>query len=146
MPDERRSHVHGHVEVGGDVTGNIAVGHDIDQDLVVVHDPPTPEELQALAQRFREVEQLVAAAAPPEQQDAAVERVRELEQAVTADEPDLTTMEYVRNWFVRHLPRMAGAVTGLIVHPIVGKLVGAAGDAVAQEFRRRFGGHTPTIE
>jgi hypothetical protein len=37
------------------------------------------------------------------------------------------------------LPELAGAVTGVIIHPIVGKLVEAAGDGLAAEFRRRFG-------
>ena len=63
----------------------------------------------------------------------------ELEEAVTAKKPDLTTMEYVKRWFARNLPELAGAVTGVIIHPIVGKLVEAAGDGLAAEFRRRFG-------
>ncbi len=63
----------------------------------------------------------------------------ELESAVITAEPDLTTMEYLRNWFVKRLPSIAGAVTDVIVNPIVGKLVGAAGDSLAAEFRRRFG-------
>jgi len=66
--------------------------------------------------------------------------VQELEEAVTAEKPDLTTMEYVKQWFVKNLPGLAGAVTGVVVNPIVGKLVEAAGDALAAEFRRRFGG------
>ena len=78
--------------------------------------------------------------APPEKKDAALERVDELEEAITAQEPDLPTMEYVKRWFVRNLPDLAGAVTSVVVHPIVGKLVEAAGDALAAEFRRRFGG------
>ena len=52
----------------------------------------------------------------------------------------MTTMEYVKRWFVKNLPGLAEAVTGVVVHPIVGKLVEAAGDALAAEFRRRFGG------
>ena len=34
--------------------------------------------------------------APPEKKDAALERVEELEEAITAEEPDLTTIEYVK--------------------------------------------------
>ena len=34
---------------------------------------------------------------------------------------------------------LAGAVTSVIVNPIVGKLVEAAGETVSEEFRRRFG-------
>ena len=52
-----------------------------------------------------------------------------------AEEPDLTTAQYVGRWFARNLPRLAGAVTGVVIHPIVGKLVGAAGDALVAEFR-----------
>ena len=49
-------------------------------------------------------------------------------------------MEYVRNWFVKNLHGLAGVVTSVIVHPIVGKLVEASGDALVGEFCRRFGG------
>ena len=49
-------------------------------------------------------------------------------------------MVRVRTWFVAHLPSFAGAVTGLLVHPVVGALVKSAGDAVAAEFHRRIGG------
>ena len=66
--------------------------------------------------------------------------MEELASAITAEEPDLTTMEYVKRWFGSHLPGLAGAVTGVVVHPVVGKLVEVAGDALAAEFRRRFGG------
>jgi hypothetical protein len=33
---------------------------------------------------------------------------------------------------------MVGAVTSVVIHPIVGEPVEAAGDALAVEFRRRF--------
>jgi hypothetical protein len=48
-------------------------------------------------------------------------------------------MEYVRNWFVKNLPSVAGSVVSLIVHPLVGKLVEVGGDAMATTFRKRFG-------
>jgi hypothetical protein len=57
---------------------------------------------------------------------------------VTAKEPDLTTVQYVKQWFVKKLPALAGIVTGVLVHPAVGRLVAAAGDFVADEFRRRI--------
>jgi hypothetical protein len=47
-------------------------------------------------------------------------------------------MEYVKNWFGKHLPGLAGTVVGVLVHPVVGKLVEAAGDAAADEFKKRF--------
>ena len=76
--------------------------------------------------------------APAELRDGALERAQELEEAVMSDEPDLSTMDYVKKWFVKHLPGLAGTVTGLVIHPIVGKLVGAAGDKLVAEFREKF--------
>jgi hypothetical protein len=49
-------------------------------------------------------------------------------------------MEDVRGWFAKHLPPLAEAVKNVVLHPIVVKLVKAAGDTVAMEFRCRFGG------
>ena len=66
--------------------------------------------------------------------------MEELEKAITAEAPDLATMEYVKRWFARHVPGLAGAVAGVVVDPVVGKLVEMAGEALAAEFRRRFGG------
>lgn len=85
----------------------------------------------------------MTAEAPPEQRDAALERVDELQDAVIAQVPDLTTIAYVQRWFTRNLPKLAGAITGLIVHPLVGRVVESAGDLVAAEFRDRFGGAAP---
>ncbi len=126
------------VEIHGDQSGQFAIGNDNWQQQIT-GEPPTAEELQALREDFRALQQQVTDAAPPELRDEAEAKVAELENAVVTDEPDLTTMEYVRNWFIRRLPSLAETVTGLIVHPIVGKLVGAAGDALAAEFNRRFG-------
>ncbi|MGH2944483.1 MAG: hypothetical protein ACRDLN_17110, partial [Solirubrobacteraceae bacterium] len=78
----------------------------------------------------------VVAAAPPERRVAAAERVGELERACLADEPDVTTIQYVARWFGTNVPQLAGAVAGIVIHPIVGKLVGAAGDALVAEFQR----------
>jgi hypothetical protein len=60
-------------------------------------------------------------------------------EAVIAREPDISTMEYVKRWFVRHVPALAGAVTSIFVDPIVGKLVAAGGDALVAEFNRKLG-------
>ena len=86
-----------------------------------------------------ELEARVEVEAPAEQKQAAVEHVKELGQAITAGEPDLTTMEYVKRWFGKHAPGVAGAVTGVVIHPIVRKRVEASGEALTADFRRRFG-------
>ena len=130
------------VVTGGHVSGQVAVGNGITQ--VQTTAAPRPEvteaELAELRQALSALKAQVAAQVPPEKRDAALERVEELASAITAEEPDLTTMEYVKRWFGSHLPGLAGAVTSVVVHPVVGKLVEVAGDALAAEFRRRFGG------
>jgi hypothetical protein len=59
-----------------------------------------------------------------------------LEEAVTGPTPDLSTTAYVRRWFARNLPKLAGAITGLLIHPVAGKLAEAAGDTIAAESAR----------
>ncbi len=126
--------------ISGDISGQVAVGKGITQTQTIGAARPkvTETDLAELRQALADLRARVAAEAPPEKKDAALERVDELEEAVTAKEPDLATMEYVKGWFVKNLPGLAGAVTHVIVHPIVGKLMEAVGDALAAEFRRRF--------
>jgi plasmid stabilization system protein ParE len=126
--------------ISGDVSGQVAVGKGITQTQTIGAAPPevTEADLAELRQVLVGLKAKVAAEAPPDKKVAALERVAELEEAVTAKEPDLPTMEYVKGWFAKNLPGLAGAVTSVVVHPIVGKLVEAAGDALAAEFRRRF--------
>jgi hypothetical protein len=127
--------------ISGDISGQVAVGKGITQVQSIGATRPqiTEADLAKLRQVLTDLKAKVTAKAPPEKKDAALERVGELEEALTVGEPDLTTIEYVKGWFVKNLPDLAGAVTSVVVHPIVGKLVEAAGDALAAEFRRRFG-------
>lgn len=135
--DPRGDRIDVRVEIGGDQSGQMAFGSDIEQQMITGA-PPTDAEVVELREQFRDLQRRVTEDAPPEIRAEAQAKVVELETAVVADEPDLTTMEYVRNWFIKRLPSIAGAVTGVIVNPIVGKLVGAAGDGLVAEFRRRF--------
>ena len=114
--------------------GQVAVGKDIAQHQTVGTAAVSTEELAQLRTAFSELAAQVEAQAPPERRAAAAERVAELEQALLADEPDLTTIQYVGRWFRSNLPQLAGAVVSIVVNPIVGKLVGAAGDALVAEF------------
>jgi hypothetical protein len=118
---------------GANVQGQVAVGSGIQQqqtagDMTI---EVTAAEMEELRAAFASVREEVAAAAPPEQKDAALERIDELQAAVEAEKPDLTTMQYVGRWFRKNLPHVAGSVVGLIVHPIVGKLVEKAGELAA---------------
>ena len=128
--------------ISGDASGQVAVGKNITQTQSIGEASPavTEAELEELRQLFVELKERVEAESPADKRDAALERVEELEESIVAEEPDLTTMEYVKRWFGKNLPGLAGAVTSIVVHPIVGKLVEVAGDALAAEFRRRFGG------
>ena len=133
------------VTIGGSVTegGQVAAGRDISQSYVRTHTegatPVTEADLADLRSAVEAVKAQIVAEAPPDQRAAALERIDELQEAVVAEEPDLTTLQYVRKWFGKNLPMLAGSVTGLIVHPVVGKIVEAAGDLAAGQFRKFFG-------
>ena len=126
----------------GDVSGSqIAAGRSVQQTMTVVPAEVIGEEgLAELRAAFAALRSQVEAEAPAEKRDEALELVTELEGAVTSGTPDLSTMEYVRNWFVRNVPRVAGAVVSVVLHPLVGRLVEAGGDTLVTEFRSRFGG------
>jgi len=125
--------------ISGDVSGQVAVGQNINQSKTEIHRAGTTAEMQELRQMLAQLKSQVESEAPADKKESALERVDELEQAITEKKPDLSTMEYVRNWFVKNLPGMAGAVVSVVVHPIVGKLVEAAGDELTADFKKRFG-------
>ena len=123
----------------GDHAHGVAVGKGIHQVISEQAQVQVTEtDLAAVRELFAKLKRQVEAQAPPEKKDSAMERVEELEESITAKEPDLTTMEYVRKWFGKHLPQLAGAVVGVLVDPVVGKVVEAAGDLAAGELKRRF--------
>jgi len=128
-----------HVTIDGNISGQVAVGRNINQSKIEVHSSVTSQEMEELRELIAQLRNKVESETPADKKDAALERVDELEQAVTDKKPDLSTMEYVRNWFVKNLPGVAGAVVSIVVHPIVGRLVEAAGDALTADFKMRFG-------
>src|SRR5688500_8038519 len=137
--DDIRVNIRGSVHEGGQV----GVGRDIALSYQRTHPEGTAAVTAAdLAELRRAVEAVkaqIVADLPPDQHAAALKRVDELQEAVVAEEPDLTTLQYVRKWFGKNLPQLAGSVTGLIIHPVVGKIVEAAGDLAARQFRELFG-------
>lgn len=129
--------------ISGNVSGQVAVGKQIDQRQALGDSAVaalSDVELAQLRQAFADLRAQVAAAAPPETATAAVERVDELEQALLAERPDLTTVQYVTRWFRTKLPSVAGAVVGLVVHPLVGRLVESTGTMLADELRALVSG------
>jgi hypothetical protein len=127
--------------ISGSVSGQVAIGENITQtrNTQSARAQITEAELETLRSLIAELKAQVASTETGEKQATALGKVSELEEAITTKTPDVSTMEYVRNWFVKNVPQLAGAVTGLVVNPIVGKLVEAAGETVAHEFKRRFG-------
>ena len=139
MSDEKP---HIHATIGGNASGQVAIGSSITQTntATTLSGGVTEADIQDLRRLIGELEARVVREAPPDKAAAAVERVKELDAAVTAKVPDLTTLQYVQQWFLKHVPALAASVTSLVIHPLVGKFVGAAGDAAVSEFQRRFGG------
>ena len=127
------------VRIGGDVSGQVVAGRNNTVSRIDT-DPSTraqitDDDLAQLRAEFAAVRALVQAEGGDKSEQAS-ERIDELEEAVTGPTPDLSTMAYVRRWFARNLPKLAGAITGLLIHPVAGKLAEAAGDTIAAEFGR----------
>jgi hypothetical protein len=126
--------------IGNVSQGQVAVGVGNTQTNVAsAGGGPSAADLAQLQELLASLASQVAVEAPPEQKQAAMERVGELSEALTAETPDLTTVEYVKNWFSKHLPKLAGVVVGVLVNPVVGTVVAAAGQGIADDYRRRVG-------
>lgn len=128
-----------HVEIG-DHAHNIAAGKNVSQ-MTSQHsnNPITQNDLAAVQDIFKSLMQQVQKQSPPEKRASAIERVEELEETIVSEQPDLTTMEYIKKWFEKNLPDLAGAIVSVLVHPVVGKIVEAAGELTSGELKRRFG-------
>jgi hypothetical protein len=139
MSDERP----GGVSIRGRIEnnqGNAAIGSNIQQSQTRIDmaRAPTPEEMEQLVAAFANLRAQVEAETPPQLQGEALEKVDEMERAATGPEPDVSAMDRARRWFLQHAPSLFGAVTTVLVNPIVGKIVHSAGNAIAAEYQRRF--------
>lgn len=95
----------------------------------------TPQETGQLRELFAGLHSAVAEHAPPDRRAEAEEHARELEQAVVSEQPDPDRVRAVLRWFREKAPQLAGVVVGVVVNPIVGKVVEGAGEAIADRFR-----------
>ena len=140
MSEKEKETKNVNVKIGGDASGNIIVGDEnkvtIDQSQTNI--TVTDKEYEELFSLIDDLKEKILKEADDDKKDQAIERAEELKEALKEKKPDLSTMEYVTNWFAKNLPTIAGSVTSLVIHPIVGKLVQAAGDAAVEEFNRRF--------
>ncbi len=123
--------------ITGDVSGQVAVGKNVTQTQHIgPREQLTDAEHAELQELFASLKAQVAAEVPDDRKGPALERVEEFEEALTAGEPDLATAHYVKRWFLKRLPTVAGLITGVLVNPVVGKLVQSAGDVAAAELAR----------
>jgi hypothetical protein len=123
----------------GNVSGSqIVVGNG---NVVIHNEAPavSPAELKKLRAEFSKLKQQIEATVPDDKKEEALKKADELQASVLDRKPNPSKMASIRNWFVKNAPGLAGTVTSVIVNPIVGKLVEAAGDAVAGEFKNQFG-------
>jgi hypothetical protein len=81
---------------------------------------------------------LVLAQAPVAHKEEAAQQIDTLQEAILEKTPNVGKMQAVVNWFRKHIPQLAGVVTSVILNPIVGKVVEAAGELAASEFREHF--------
>ncbi len=139
MADEEKPTINISGTIGGSATGQTAIGVDITQ----IHTEAAPVTEAELRQVIDSLRTQLGQQAPPDKQAQAVQHLEELHQAVIAPKPELSTMESVRNWFIVNIPTMAGAVTSIVLSPLVGRLVQAGGDLLVADFKRRFGGISP---
>ena len=126
----------------GDNASQVAVGKNIRQQQNSSSSEVTEADLQQLRTLFDDLKQQIEQQAPPDKKAAALERVEELHQEITSKKPELSTFDYVKNWFSKNLPGLLGGVTSLIVNPLVGKVVEAASGVAADAIRKRFGSGT----
>jgi hypothetical protein len=106
-----------------------------DYNTVAQHVGLSPAEVGELRGVFDDLRANVEAGAPPEKRAEAAAQAAELEHAVVAAQPDPGRARRAIRWFRDHLPELLGVVSGVVVTPIVGKVVAAAGDLVAEQFR-----------
>lgn len=128
------------ISVGGNNTGAIWSGN---QNRVIVNERTgqateiSAQDVRSLADSIATLREQVANQAPADQRTAAVAQIDKLQEAILP-KPQLSRMQEVRDWFVKHAPAVLGTVTALFVNPIVGKIVEAAGDMAASAFVKRF--------
>ncbi len=165
MPRKKKKETGGgpSISIGGNVGGSVTVGdHNIEigsvgpggtvivggQTAQQIFDArqqaslsrlATPEEIASLASAFHALDEKIDQAAADDKKDEARTQAEALKGAVAADKPDVSAMEKAKAWFVENLPALLGAVTSIFTHPLVGRLVEAAGEFTLDRFRARLG-------
>jgi hypothetical protein len=127
-----------HIEanIQGSNSGMIAVGQNIQQHEETQNGSQVDPQalLEDWLAQYNALKQMIQIAqVPDEKKVSALVHAQDLEDNLRSGEPDVTMLEAVKKWFLKNLPALAGTVTGLVVHPLVGKLVEAGGNALASQ-------------
>jgi len=146
-------------DVGGPVTvgdGNVVIGSmegsssaviaggEVSQiftshQLAVLRQAGSESEIKSLQDSLQKLNQSIEEEAPQELQPEAKVQAERLLTEVTSEKPDISVMGKVKTWFVENLPSILGTLTGVLTHPLVGKLVEASGEYTLSQFRQRLG-------
>ena len=140
------------ISIGGDVNGPVTVGDgnivvgsveegasavvaggDVSQIFTtqqrsILNQFGTQEQVITLEAGFQKLIQEIEEVAPGELQPEAKERAKRLISEVASENVDVPAIEKVKTWFVDNLPALLGTLTGILTHPIVGKLVEASSE------------------
>ncbi len=131
MPDDPPPTGRFNVSFGNVSKSQVVMG---DHNTVTQHVGLSAAETAELRAVFAGLADTVQSDVAPELRAVALAETTELERAVLAPEPDPNRARAALRWFREHAPQLAGVVVSVLVHPLVGKAVEGAGDAIAEQF------------
>jgi hypothetical protein len=113
----------GGISVGGDISGSqVTIGNN---NVVVQGNRNrigatnvraiSPAELRKLRAQFIRLKDRIESALPEDKKAEALQKADELQAAILQKEPDPSRMASIRSWFVKNTPRVASAVTSLVI-------------------------------
>lgn len=141
------SGVTGDVIIGivGAGASDVAVGKNITQRIYNLVGAPTPDDMELIAQKFAEIEAVLAAqkgsldAGKVQTAEGYLQLLRgELMKTGEAEIPSASTITLVGNWLLDNVPPILEALTSLFATPAVGRVVGKAGEVAASWVKQRF--------
>jgi len=164
MPDNRKEDRRSpSISIGGSVSGPVTVGDGNvvvgsvsqgasavlsggqvsqvfnPQQRAVLNQVGTEAQIEELAVSIQKLKHAIEQDASKDLIPDAKAQAERLVSEVTSEKPDLSALHKVKAWFVDNLPSLLGTITGILTHPIVGKLVEASGEYTIKQFRQRLG-------
>lgn len=116
------------IHFGGNVHGNVAAnagGGNLTQ--INKTSNASAEDVATLRQLLADFKAEVAEAAPADKKEMARGLASELEETALSENPEKGTLEFLRDWFFKNAPAMAGSLATVLGHPILGQVLGSAG-------------------